>query len=233
MEEYAIINGLHSKTDLKLTIRKKTIQQPDIKGNTLSIPGSDKTVNLLKAISGKTNYGARKIKIEFQKADIDRSFYEIYSKAADLFHGEECQVIFSDDPGFYYTGTGKIAKGEKEGRICDFTMEITAEPYKNDITATDEPIEWDSFSFKTGIMQDCRDIQISADGTDVTVIGRKRVSAPKIFCSAPMTAIFKEEEYELADGWNKIPGIAFGDGENKIRFTGTGTVTIHYRGGCL
>lgn len=233
MEEFVMINGLHSYNDLNLILKKKTISQPEIKGNIIKIPGSDKVINLLKAVSGRTNYGTRKITMEFQMIDIKGTFPETYSRVAEICHGEACRIIFSSDPSFYYAGTGTVSKGDKEGRIGNIIIEITAEPYKYDIRATDERIEWDTFNFDSGIYQELVDIEVQETGTEVMVIGRKRASVPEIYAENDGTVAFKGLEYALTRGWNKIPDIVIGQGENTLLFKRTGIVTIRYRGGCL
>ena len=51
--------------------------------------------------------------------------------------------------------------------------------------------------------------------------------------SAAMTVNYDGKDYELKQGTNKIYDIVIKEGENPLMFTGTGTVTISYRGGIL
>jgi hypothetical protein len=48
-----------------------------------------------------------------------------------------------------------------------------------------------------------------------------------------MTVRYDGKDYELKQGTNKIYDIVIKEGENPLMFTGTGTVTISYRGGIL
>lgn len=239
-EEYALINGLHSMEDLNLTLVKKNILAPEVKENNISIPGSDGTINLLKAISGRTNYKSRKIKIIFAYIDFDDYWDSQYSKFADLFHGEECKIIFTADPNYYYQGVAKITKGERSGRIGEISVEVLADPYKYDICATDERVLWDNFDFVDGIMQELIEIPIG-ETAKVSIVGKKKKVSPVFVVKnlpegSTASVKYKEREYALQEGENKFPSLAIEDGENELILTGGSndtTVTIRYRGGRL
>ena len=51
--------------------------------------------------------------------------------------------------------------------------------------------------------------------------------------SADMTVTYKNKTYDIKAGTNKIYGIEIVNGANELIFKGTGTITIHYRGGSL
>ena len=63
--------------------------------------------------------------------------------------------------------------------------------------------------------------------------GTERWVIPEIIVSRDMTVDFEEKTYALKAGTNKIYGIVIKDGEQKLTFRGTGTVTVSYRGGVL
>lgn len=247
MEEYVIINGFHSIQDLNLTLVKKVVSPPEVKENNISIPGSDGTINLLKGISGKTNYKSRKIRMDFAYIDLRTRWDSQYSKIADLFHGENCKVIFSRDSNYFYQGVAKITKGEREGKIGELTMELTADPYKYDVYATDERMPWDDIDFEESILQEVIEIPIGEtkdreDGrlkSEIAIIGRKKKTAPVIIITqsgGEAVVRFKGKEYALKDGENKFLEMTLDDGKNKLTFLGftnSSKITIRYRGGRL
>ena len=67
----------------------------------------------------------------------------------------------------------------------------------------------------------------------LTVPGTQRWVIPEIMVSAAMTLSYEGKDYDLKQGTNKIYDIVIKEGENMLMFTGTGTVTISYRGGIL
>ena len=63
-------------------------------------------------------------------------------------------------------------------------------------------------------------------GSDMPIV-------PEITCSAAMTVEVGGKTFELTEGVNKNYDIILGSGTNVMKFTGTGTVSIDFRGGVL
>ena len=79
---------------------------------------------------------------------------------------------------------------------------------------------------------------MTVDGSlEVTVINRQEHVVPTITVSGTgstnMTLTFNNKEYSLVPGKNVNGYIVLQPGENTLKFTGNGTVTIDYRGGSL
>ena len=56
---------------------------------------------------------------------------------------------------------------------------------------------------------------------------------PKFVCDNDLQLIFNEQTYNLPSGTSYSPDIEICNGENTLKFVGTGKVTIEYRGGSL
>ena len=56
---------------------------------------------------------------------------------------------------------------------------------------------------------------------------------PEITCSETMNVEFENQTFQLAKGTNKNYDVILKEGENIMKFTGNGTVTIDFRGGIL
>ena len=56
---------------------------------------------------------------------------------------------------------------------------------------------------------------------------------PVITVSSAMDVVFNGVTYGLSEGDNRVLNIILSEGENKLTFNGTGTVTIKFRGGSL
>ena len=48
-----------------------------------------------------------------------------------------------------------------------------------------------------------------------------------------MTVTYKGNSYQLSDGTNRVVSIDLPEGDNILTFTGSGTVSVDYRGGRL
>jgi hypothetical protein len=48
-----------------------------------------------------------------------------------------------------------------------------------------------------------------------------------------MKVTFNGTTHDLPDGTSRVINIRTVEGDNKLKFTGNGTVSVDYRGGCL
>lgn len=227
------INGINMLKTYKMALKERhCVQPPEPKTLYQDIPGADGSLDLSTAISGHMVYSRRKITLNFGCGyEIDR-WAGIFSEILRLFHGKNGKLIFDDDPDYYYYGRMTISKYSRVQSLGTFTITVDAEPYKYELYASDEDWLWDTFSFEHGVIREYKDIEVSGSYT-LQIPGTERWVIPEIIVSRDMTVDFEEKTYALKAGTNKIYGIVIKDGEQKLTFRGTGTVTVSYRGGVL
>lgn len=227
------INGINMLKTYKMALKERhCVQPPEPKTLYQDIPGADGSLDLSTAISGHMVYSRRKITLNFGCGyEIDR-WAGIFSEILRLFHGKNGKLIFDDDPDYYYYGRMTISKYSRVQTLGTFTITVDAEPYKYELYASDEDWLWDTFSFEHGVIREYKEIQVSGSYT-LQIPGTERWVIPEIIVSRDMTVDFEEKAYALKAGTNKIYGIVIKDGEQKLTFRGTGTVTVSYRGGVL
>ena len=63
--------------------------------------------------------------------------------------------------------------------------------------------------------------------------GRRKKAVPVFECSSEMVLTYGGVDYTLPAGKSKILDLQLGEGEHFLAFTGTGTVSVDYRGGRL
>ena len=227
------INGINMLKTYKMALKERhCVQPPEPKTLYQDIPGADGSLDLSTAISGHMVYNRRKITLNFGCGyEIDR-WAGIFSEILRLFHGKNGKLIFDDDPDYYYYGRMTISKYSRVQTLGTFTITVDAEPYKYELYASDEDWLWDTFSFEHGVIREYKDIEVSGSYT-LQIPGTERWVIPEIIVSRDMTVDFEGKAYALKAGTNKIYGIVIKDGEQKLTFRGTGTVTVSYRGGVL
>lgn len=227
------INGINMLKTYKMALKERhCVQPPEPKTLYQDIPGADGSLDLSTAISGHMVYSRREITLNFGCGyEIDR-WAGIFSEILRLFHGKNGKLIFDDDPDYYYYGRMTISKYSRVQTLGTFTITVDAEPYKYELYASDEDWLWDTFSFEHGVIREYKDIEVSGSYT-LQIPGTERWVIPEIIVSRDMTVDFEEKTYALKAGTNKIYGIVIKDGEQKLTFRGTGTVTVSYRGGVL
>jgi len=227
-----LINGVSMCDTYDLLYSEKNISSPEPVLKQTRIPGSSNIVDTTETLSGDIEYEPREISIIFESMCEKSGFFTTYSKIANAIHGQKVDIIFTKDAGFYYTGRLKVESFEFQTYGGTLTLTGIVEPFKLERFSSDEDWEWDSFSFTDGIIRDYKDLIVS--GTrELTITGRRKKVCPVFTCSAAMTVTYLGIVYDLIAGDTIVPEIYLGIGDHVLTFTGTGIVSVDYRGGML
>lgn len=224
--------SIHTYNDWNLILTHTEIDFPDVKRETLDIPGADGVLDFSTSLTGDVKYKNRKITFEFVTLEKYVLWKSLMSKLSNYLHGQSFKVILDEDPNFYYFGEVEINQFKSNKSLGLLTIECDVEPYKYDLTSSAEDWPWDPFSFEDGIINETRDIEINGE-TEVIIYGRRKKVVPTITCDSPMTVTFNSNTYNLLAGTQKVLNIQICEGENVLKFIGNGTVSIDYRGGSL
>lgn len=125
-------NSYHSMRDFGLAIGNNNyIEAPEYETNYVSIPGRNGVLDLSEAIAGRVIYKTRKISIEFGGMGDEMSWDGVISNLRNLFHGKVVQLIFDNDPTYYWTGRAEINDFDRFRNLGTFKFEIPeADPFK-------------------------------------------------------------------------------------------------------
>lgn len=128
-------NSYHSMADFGLAIGNNNyIEAPEYETNYVSIPGRNGVLDLSEAIAGRVIYKTRKISIEFGGMGDEMSWDGVISNLRNLFHGKVVQLIFDNDPTYYWTGRAEINDFDRFRNLGTFKFEIPeADPFKYSI----------------------------------------------------------------------------------------------------
>lgn len=227
------INGIDMLSTYGMALANRHCVQPPVpKTIYQDVPGADGSLDLSTAIAGRIIYERRVITLNFGCGYPMDKWPEVFSEILRNFHGREGKLIFDDDPMYYYAGRMTVSEYSRARTLGTFTISVNADPYKYELTASDEDWLWDSFSFEKGVIRDYKELEVNGS-LSLNVPGTQRWVIPEITVSTAMTVSYGGKDYELKQGTNKIYDIVIKEGENVLMFTGTGTVTISYRGGIL
>ena len=228
---YVLFDEYNTFSDFNLYVEKLEITEAEIKTETVDIPGADGELDFSYSLTGEAKFKNRKINITC--ANLKRYFtLQEYSRIQNAIHGKRMQIRLSKDLSFYYVGKVSVSKYEANGLIREVLIECDVEPYKYDLTSSDEDWLWDPFSFEDGIINETKDLNVNGE-LEITIIGRRQKVVPKFVCDNPLQLIFNGTTYNLSSGTSYSPDIEICEGENVLKFVGNGTVTIEYRGGSL
>ena len=222
----------HTYDTWKLILTHTSISFPAVKKETIDIPGADGSLDFTKSLTGDVKYKNRKITFEF----VTRKKYVLWktlmSEITNYLHGQEFKIILDEDPNFYYVGEAEINQFKSNRNLGVITIECDVNPYKYDLTGSNEDWLWDPFDFETGIINETNDLKVDGELT-VNIYGRRKKVVPTISCDNEMQVIFNSNTYNLPAGTRKVLNIQICEGKNTLKFVGNGKVTIKYRGGSL
>lgn len=206
----------HSYTDFGLVLNSKDIALPEPKLYIVDVPCADGSLDLSTALTGgDIKYKNRLIKLEFTVLKPWNQLEILRSTIANHLHGKIMKVIFDADYDFYYTGRCKIKSFNTSKIPATATIEVDAEPYKFNI---EETVISETVSGEKTIYIDEQEMKV----------------VPTITVSSDMTVIYKSKLFQLHTGDNIIPEIVLSSAENnELKFNGSGSVSIKFRGGEL
>lgn len=221
------IGDKHTYRDWGLYMVSVDLPMPEAKTNLVEVPCRDGSLDLTEALDGTVRFKNRSISIAFDITGQFEKWQTVYSMIASYCHGQRKRIIFDTDPAYYYDGRVSVSSAKETLIDGTLTLSIDAEPYKNELSDTTEPWLWDTFNFKTGAIRQYKNL--SVPGT-YTLIGTNRVIVPEITCSTAMMVTVGKKTFDLKASANKISDIRILPGENVMKFIGSGTVTINFRG---
>lgn len=205
---------------------------PPVRTKYLTIPGSNEVVDLTEVLTGRPMYDPREGSIEFIVDNGHDEWVDIYSSVLNYLHGQKLKAILEDDPAYYYEGRFSVNTWKSDSYYSKITIDYYVHPYKKELASSLEEWLWDPFDFETGIIRDYANLVV--DGTlTVKIVGSDMPVTPIITSSSEMTLEVNGKKYSIKSGTNPIYGLTLGSGTYTFVFTGTGTISVEYRGGML
>ena len=224
---------IHTERDWGLRLLSVYIPMPDPKTQILDIPGGDGSIDLTE-INGRPAYNDRDgVELVFDLMDGSyESWFLEYSQFAAEVHGRKVKMVLDDDPDHYYMVRLKL-DGKKSNPVYgQITFSGTAEPFKYDLVATNEPWLWDTFNFETGVIREIEEVEITAENNKVTIIGAG-IDTPPVFAVSQadnLKLTYGGRTYTLKVGRNRFPAVRVGKEDVTLTFSGTGKFEVEYRG---
>ena len=224
----------HSYRDWGLILKSRpVISPPKPKTVYVNLPEADGQIDLSESLTGDIAYGTRTISCEFNVIDARSRWSTLYSDIMDYLHGRRMQVIFDEDPVYYYEGRFQVDSWKSDKRTSTIAISGTVDPYKLEKVSSLDNWLWDPFCFETDNARDWKGFVV--DGLlSVPIVGSRRPVVPEFIVrntSGKMALIWGDEVYLLPTGTTRIPTLTIREGTHTLIFEGSGTVSISYRGG--
>ena len=221
MSYYGVkLNGVDLYTEKGLILLADyTIEEATPKENWIDVPGANGAIDGSRALTGYPVYNTRGISWAMGIRATDAELTALRDYLHTNFHGRTCELSFPWDTDHHYTGLLHV--GEMSGyNSCTIPFSMTAQPYrlKNADTVALKPF--------------------GTSWTTITLTNESMRVIPTITVDKDAYVEFDGDQYAVAVGPHRISTIAFGPGTSTIKIktqssSGSGTVEIRYREGCL
>lgn len=223
----------HTWRDWGLKMLSFYIPMPEPKEDKVDIPGGDGVLDFTES-NGRPSYSERAdVELTFDISNIDMyEWFKLYSRIAMAIHGRKVKLIMDEEPEYYYLVRFHLDGKKEYYDTGEFTLKGTAEPFKMDLIASNEDWLWDPFNFETGVIRELKDLTISEESNTVTIIGGGIDTALIFYVenAVNLSFIYNGSTYNLNVGRNRFPGVRVGTEDVTLVFSGTGKLSIEYRG---
>lgn len=217
------ING-HTPAEYSAFHTHTVIAPPEPKIQEVEIPLTDGTVNVSELLSPVVHYSTRTITIELECNALRGLWPGIYSQLMSDIHGQKVNVIFNDDPDYYWTGVAKVTGMEESKATAVFSIEVNAQPFKREVTA--------SQTASVSIV----DITATGYTTSVTIATDRAYPTFTTTVAGVYVQIDDGPKTLLKSGTSEPIGMAITSGTHTLKFSGgtaASTVNISLRGAIL
>lgn len=235
MSEFGLtIEGKHT-SEFGLRLTAAYVPMPKPKTKTVSVPGASGSIDLSEA-SGQIHFEDRDgVQFEFKLLDESYDAWAAAVTAISMWvHGKKVKIVLDYDIGFYYVCRLEVDSKKDNPVISSITLKGTAEPFKYEVQTSDEEWLWDPFNFETGVIRESLvDVTIDADNNSVVIYGGGIVDAPEFIVeeTVNLSLIYGGRTFEmLTPGTYRFPAVKVGQDDVTLTFSGTGKLSIKYRG---
>lgn len=211
------IGDKHTADDWGLIQTSKLISIPVPKTNYQDIEGYDGSIDLSE-IYGDIKYNDRIISCEYDVTQCQKTWSALTTDIINYCHGKKFKIVDDDDKDYYYIGRVSINEFKNDRRVGKLVIEGKLEPYKYKKEKTILNINFQNSETKRIILKN----------------GRKSVVPKIITTSKNTTIIFNNNSTVLKDiGIYQILDLQLTYGENELKITSDGPITIEYQEGDL
>lgn len=200
--------------DWNIVLTKAEIPLPTPKTSTVDIKGADGVLDLSEVLTGDIQYNNRTIKLTFAMMD-DTDFYDLISNISNYLHGQKIKFTLNNDEDYYYIGRATINQWECVKRKGTIVISVDCEPYKY------------------AVIETIKTIQVSNQTKTVTLINNRKIICPNLDVTGNITLKISGVDYKLSEGKQQLVNFKLSEGNNTIKVSGNGTLTISYRQGAL
>ena len=235
-EPSVTINGKSMLNDFGLTLTGFEIGEPEPVQKFIAVPGRAMPIDATDAVYGKPTYGSRTITITLEGFENRTHFNQMLSRLSNLCHGRKVKVAFDSEPNAYWMGRASVQGTRLYHTVSQYTITMTAEPFKYFIIKPTGDYLWDDVNFEEDILQNFQCVAIPANKvTAVSVTAGDRPLTPTVTTTQAMQVTVKGKIYNTTkDEPLELPIVLYREtAAFSVTSTEAGTISITFRGESL
>ena len=206
------IGDIHSN-DYGLILTSANVSPPKAKTYYVEVPGRDEDLDFTEAF-GVVRYHMRELTLSFAMPAKGENLSNKISRFVDDVNGMRKQVVFDNDPDWYYEGRLAVNVDERENDSVAFVqVTANASPYKRKVNET---------VITAGLSEYSQELNLKNE---------RELVIPSIEVSETATVAYEGNEHQLGAGTWRITGLVLQPGDNMVNVSGSGTITFRYREG--
>lgn len=195
-----------------------SLSVPVVQTNYVEVTGRNGLLDLSTAVTGEPIYQSRDLSIPFMSLTDPEDWPGLYSQILNAIHGKALKIVLDEDPGYYYTGRLAVDFPFYDG-TWQFSVTGVIYPYK------------------LRQLETVVTANLSTEDVEIQLFNERMTVTPTITVDAKTTLTWPGYSVALDPGADQIiPALVLKEGENVVKAhvaSGTGTITITYRGGSL
>lgn len=226
-------DNIHTARDWGLKLISIYIPMPEPKAQQVDIPGGDGSIDLTEMNGRPAYYDREGIELVFDLMDESyKKWFLKYSEFAREVHGKKVKMVLDDEPNHYYMVRLNLDSKKTNPVFSEVVLSGTAEPFKYDLLSSAEPWLWDPFNFYSGVIRTIGEQVISSENKSITILGAGIDNPPVFIVSEAnnLKLVHDGRTYVLKNGRNRFPAVRVGEKDVTLAFSGTGRVSVEYRG---
>lgn len=233
-------------------LERPVIAPPQQKLHTVEIPGANGILDLSNSITKYPTFSNRTGSLKFAVLNDETDTLTAYTKMMRFLQGTNVKMILEDDPIHFYEGRVYVdnVDPKADGTWTEFSLGYDLYPYRKSVYSSVDEWLWNPFNFETDVVQNSvfDNVEINSpnswDTKDFKDLIDMMPVIPEITVSDAMQCQLYNSDlgitwktFNLSPNVKKYPGIILceftAESKIKMRFKGTGIVTIKFRSGRL
>lgn len=211
-----IIDGVNLTTEYGLEWYDVLNDSPAPVTSYCEIPGRNGSIDLTETVSGSVTYSDRNLRLFFIKDDRSpASWASTCSELYARFHGRRLKIILGNDPEFFYIGRLSCQGAKSTYVSSSYEISAKCEPFK----------------YKKALS--IKVCAASSAGAQHSFLNLFAPCKPYFETSSEISVQQGGRVYGIPAGGVTIPEIAFGPGNNTLKFIGSGSITVKWQEGTL